>query len=436
MDRPALQGLWARWRHHLAQPVDAASFRVFLVGFGLLASFAALRFVAKGWLHALLLAPTVYFSWVPGLPAPTAPPVSGAFAVQALAGLAIAFGPWRRLALAAWLLSFGYVELLDKTLYLNHYVLFTLLGLTLLFAPRAALARRAPATVPRGLLTALRACVGLVYVWTGLCKLNPDWLLRGEPLRTWLRAKGGTPLLGPLLAWEPTALLMSWGGALYDLLIPFLLLYRPTRWLGVALVAFFHVVVGYVFPIGIFPVLMILGATLFLDPAWPRRGAPTAAAPAAPPWGHGKTLALTTVLLVWSLFPARFLLYPGNVNWTEQGYRFAWRVLLNEKTGLVDYRAVDRATGRVWKHTPSADLTPLQHQHLRTQPDMLWDYAQHLKEGHRQAGRDVAIYADVWVKWNGRPTRRLLRDDVDLTQRMAELRAQDWILPAPPPPTP
>ena len=30
------------------------------------------------------------------------------------------------------------------------------------------------------------------------------------------------------------------------------------------------------------------------------------------------------------LLPLRHLLYPGNVNWTEEGFRFAWRVMLVE----------------------------------------------------------------------------------------------------------
>lgn len=31
------------------------------------------------------------------------------------------------------------------------------------------------------------------------------------------------------------------------------------------------------------------------------------------------------------LFPWRYLLYDGNIFWTEEGYRFAWRVMLMEK---------------------------------------------------------------------------------------------------------
>jgi len=32
-------------------------------------------------------------------------------------------------------------------------------------------------------------------------------------------------------------------------------------------------------------------------------------------------------------FPWRYLLYPGELFWTEQGYRFSWRVMLMEKAG-------------------------------------------------------------------------------------------------------
>jgi len=254
------------FREALGAPVDPASLVVFRVGFGVLAAGAAARFVALGWVEALYLAPGFHFAWADWARAPAAPLMYGLFAAQLVAGVGIALG-WRvKICLTAWLLTFGYVELLDKALYLNHYVLFTLLGLTLLLSPTARWDRPGRTWA----LWLLRLQVGLVYLWAGLCKLNADWLLRAEPLSTWLGARAELPLVGPLLAEPAAAFGMSWGGAAYDLSAPFLLLHPRTRPLGMLLVVGFHVTVGLLFPLGVFPWVMVLGATLLLDPGWPR----------------------------------------------------------------------------------------------------------------------------------------------------------------------
>lgn len=399
--------------------VDGASYRAFRIGFGLLAALSALRFVLLGWVAERYLDPAFHFAWVSWAVVPSAPVLYGLFAVQVVAGLALAHGRWHRTAALGWLVSFGYVELLDKALYLNHYVLFTLLGLALLLiGPRRGL--------PRHALVSLRVLVGSVYVWAGLCKINPDWLLRAEPLRSWLAARAELPLLGPLLAWEPTAWVMSWGGMLYDLAIPFLLLFRPTWALGLALLVFFHLVVGTVFSIGIFPWLMVLAATQLLPPDWPRAWVRWDTAP-----GPGTTLPVPArvagiaALALVCLFPARFLWQADDVCWDERGYRFAWRVLLIEKTGFVEYRAVERTTGRTWRVAPAAELTRLQHEQMRTQPDLIVDYGRHLAERFAAEGHDCAVYVESWASLNGRPRQRLVREDVDLTGPLPE----DWIVP-------
>ncbi|MDG1478745.1 MAG: HTTM domain-containing protein [Myxococcota bacterium] len=414
-----------RLRRHLSQPVDDAGLAVFRVGFGLLAAVAAVRFLAHGWVEALLAAPVFHFTWIPGMPVAPAPVLTALLIAQVLAGLMIAVG-WRvRAVLSVWLSSFVYIDLVDKALYLNHHVLFVLLGVWLLILPVGRL--------PRWGLWLLRVQVASVYTWAGVAKLNADWLLRGEPLATWLSARSETPLVGPLLALPQSALAMSWGGMLYDLAVPFLLLHPRTRRLGMVMVVGFHAVVGLLFPIGIFPWLMVLSATLLLSPDWPRRwlSLPPMVRLDRPLSRPGAAM-LAALLAAIVLFPGRFLLWGADVSWTERGYRLAWRVMLNEKTGLVDYRVVEAQTGRTWRVMPAEALTPLQHKQMRTQPDMIRDYARHLQRVHAGEGRTVAVYADAWASLNGRPSQRLLRADLDLTAPRAELEAAAWILPLSP----
>jgi hypothetical protein len=79
------------------------------------------------------------------------------------------------------------------------------------------------------MLWLLRLQIGVVYFYGGIGKLNPDWLFHAQPLRTWLLRAVDTPLIGPILGMRETAFLMSWGGAVFDLTIPFLLSNRRAR---------------------------------------------------------------------------------------------------------------------------------------------------------------------------------------------------------------
>ena len=72
-------------------------------------------------------------------------------------------------------------------------------------------------------------------------------------------------MIGFLFRYDWMIYLFAWGGALYDLIIPFLLLNRKTRGLGFTMVVFFHLLTAILFPIGMFPYLMIFSALIFFN---------------------------------------------------------------------------------------------------------------------------------------------------------------------------
>ena len=101
---------------------------------------------------------------------------------------------------------------------------------------------------------------------TGLAKINSDWLLKAMPLTIWLPSKYDIPLIGQTfmqLQW--VHYLMSWGGMIYDLAIPFLLLNKKTRPFAFIMVIIFHLLTKILFPIGMFPYIMIFSALIFFD---------------------------------------------------------------------------------------------------------------------------------------------------------------------------
>ena len=265
-----------------SRPVSAQSAAAFRIAFGALALAAVVRFAARGWIDDLYVAPEHHFTyaglwWVRPWPDWG---MRAHFALMGLAAAGVALGYRYRLSIAAFFLLFTYAELLDKTTYLNHYYLVSLLSLLMIFMPLHRAwsldARRGPptegATVPAWVVWTLRAQLGAVYLFAGAAKLNPDWLFHAQPLRIWLsNAAPDAPLIGALLRETWTAYAMSWAGAAFDLAIVGWLLWRRSRLRAYAVLAAFHVLTGLLFPaIGMFPWMMTAFALVFFPPDWPR----------------------------------------------------------------------------------------------------------------------------------------------------------------------
>ena len=120
----------------------------------------------------------------------------------------------------------------------------------------------------------------------------------------------------------------------------------------------------------------------------------------------------------------------GGLSWTEQGFRFAWHVMLIEKTGQVDFRVVDNDDGSNWVVYPREHLSALQHRMMSTQPDMILSFAHHLEDEWNAKGHlDVSVYADAWASLNGRRRQRLIDPDVDLSEQREGWGQKTWIVP-------
>lgn len=434
----------ARLRERLTAPADPLVLGVFRVGFGLVMAVSVVRFLLLEWARPLYAEPSFHFSypgfgWVEPLPLGA---LNAVLVVAAVAALGLAVGRGTKAWLAVFVTGFTYVELIDAATYLNHYYYVTVVGLLLLVLPVGAAlvpGRADRASVPAWTVGALRLQVGLVYAFAGIAKLHADWLIDAMPLKIWLAARGGLSVLGPLLdlGWMPWA--MAWGGALFDLTVVLFLLHRRARpWAYAAAVAF-HGATYVLFNIGVFPFVMLVAALVFFEGdewralgrrlrrpmGWSERTMRPAAQTSA--WGIGLVAAWLAVQL---FLPLRHGLYPGDRLWTEEGFRFAWHVMIAEKTGSAAFHVRDPASGQTWTVLPSDDLTPLQEKQMAFQPDLLWQYAQHVERRFRVAGyADVEVRAEAYVSLNGRPSRLLLDPDADLTrQPRSVLGPKPWIL--------
>ncbi|WNG30046.1 HTTM domain-containing protein [Cystobacter fuscus] len=433
----AAPGMRERLGAMLFAPVDRASLVAWRVLFGLLMTLAVARFFAYGWIEEHYLAPRVLFPFA-GLEWIRPWPGVGMyvhFVLMGLGALGIAFGVAYRLSALTFVLTFTYAHLIDRTYYLNHYYFISLVGLVMVLLP---LDRQGP--VPAWWLWLLRAQVGLVYVFGGVAKLKRDWLVHAQPLKIWLAASTDLPVLGRFfeLPWAPHA--FSIAGAVFDLGVVPALLWRRTRGLAFAAVVVFHVITRLLFPIGMFPWVMISGALLFFPPDWPRRlGAWLRRLPAslAPPAARssfraswtGPVLA-TAFLGMQVLLPLRHLLYPGDVMWTEEGFRFSWNVMLMEKDGMAEFRVSEPATGQWWVVSPGKYLAPYQVKMMATQPDMLLTFAHYLARDFAERGHSgVEVRVNAFASLNGRPRQRLVDPTVDLTRVGPWDSVSAWVLP-------
>lgn len=413
---------------HAVDPAPLAIFRIF---FGGIMVFAMCRFWYYGWIEKLYIEPGFHFKywgfeWV----RPIGESTYWLFLFCGMAAFLVMLG-WRyRLAMVAFFLSFTYIELMDKTNYLNHYYFVSCISFLLCFLPANACFsldgfwknRNEP--IPKWHIDAIRLMLCIVWFYAGLAKLNSDWLMEAQPLKIWLKAKYDVPVLGDFLQKEVVHYLFSWGGALYDLSIPFCLWMKKTRPYAFVAVVFFHVMTWLLFPIGVFPWVMIGSALVFFDGKELRQffRLPSFKGTSV---GIKKNhffqqftmITFAVFFTIQLLFPFRHLLYDGELFWTEQGFRFSWRVMLMEKAGYANFKVVDADTGKRFYVQNQDFLTPLQEKQMATQPDFIIGYAHFLKKHYRRKGiSNPQVFVESFVALNGRSSRPYVKPNVDLTK--------------------
>jgi hypothetical protein len=431
---------------HLQRPVSIIPLLVLRSGFGLMMLVSTLRFVLNGWVEDFYITPQFHFTylgfgWVK--------PLSGdwmylPFLLMLTFSITIILGWHYRLSMTGFFLAFTYVELLDKTYYLNHYYFVSLFSFLLIFLPLhrqfSLDSKRQPAlrtnTVPIWTIRLIQCQLAIVYIYAGIAKLNPDWLIDGLPLTLWLPAKVEFPIIGAWFDQHWVALLMSWAGAFFDLTIPLWLWCRRTRLPAYFGVIVFHLLTGWLFPIGMFPYIMIVVTLIFFDEIdyarllrmrLPKPEIPTAISKIPSRLLLG---LLTIFFAIQLLFPLRHWLYAGNVLWTEEGFRFSWRVMVVEKTGLTVFTVYDKKSGESWIVFPNQYLAPQQERQMSFQPDMILQFAHFLEDEYQTHGHpDVAVTVEAYVSLNGRPSQHFIDPTTDLTQFHNSLAPKHWILP-------
>ena len=443
------------WFTLLNTRVDPASLACFRILFGLNLSLYVFLLFPPAEIEYYFIQPKFFFSFSLFDILHLKPwPPSGMyihFLVMGIAAIGIMLGIGYRLSLLIFFVTFGYTFLLEKCAYNNHYYLVLLLTM-LLFFMRADSAfsisfvnkKNTRHGIPLWNILLLRAQFLILYFFAGVAKLTPDWL-QGTQLRIWLDEISDRPFVGPLLTADWSSLLFSYTGLLFDLSIGFLLCYKKTRWWAFGLVIIFHAINKWIFDIGIFHYLGIASLILFMDPDQPRvminkirnrfrlpalRIKLTEDLKPTPPQAY---YLIIIYLISQIIIPLRHLLYPGRKNWTHEGYRFAWNIKADDSGGYVRYFITDPRTQQTFQANPFEDITWHQMSMMSTQPDMILQYAHHLRKKYIQRGIvNPIIRAEALVSLNGRAIYPLIDPAINLAEIEYPLFSRaNWILPHP-----
>jgi hypothetical protein len=433
----------------------ASTLAFYRLAFGLMMLFSLIRFASYGWIKKFYIDPEFHFtyygfSWV----TPIGNYTYLIFICAAGASIMVAVGYKYKWAILIFFLSFTYIELMDKTTYLNHYYFITVISFILVFLPANCyfsvdayqkLPKRFE-KIPRWNVDILKIILAVVYIYAGVAKLNSDWLFEAIPLKIWLPNNSNLPVIGTFLNENWVHYAFSWSGAIYDLGIVFLLLCKRTRLFGFALVVIFHILTRILFPIGVFPYVMIISSLLFFDADFHQKVLSILAKSIRIPmllFDNGKEkqpeptyLYKTKILFISSfiafqlLFPFRYLLYPTELFWTEEGFRFSWRVMLMEKAGYATFKVKDAISKKEITINNSHFLTSFQEKQMAFQPDFILEYAHYLHNYYKKQGiNNPEVYVESYVALNGRLSQKYIDPKINLAKENENFEHKNWILP-------
>ncbi len=440
-------------KKYISKETDAAPLAIFRILFGSIMLFSSIRFWLKGWIHDIYIEPDFYFKyygfeWIKDLGEYT----YLLFFLCGIASFCLAIGYKYRLSTIIFFLSFTYIELIDKTTYLNHYYFVSVVSFILIFIPAHAkfsldnlLSNKSYEDVPAWTTDAIKIIIFIVYFYAGLSKINSDWLFEAMPLSIWLKANYDLPVIGFILEKKFIHYIMSWGGMLFDISIGFMLLYAKTRSFAYFFVVVFHLITAVLFPIGMFPYLMIFSTIIFFNNnvhnnianyikrlfTINKKGNEILKNKGISYQTNKFNLLIVSIMIFLQiLFPFRHLFYDDELFWTEEGYRFSWRVMLIEKMGYSNFTVIDQNTKNKTVIDNNDFLTPFQQKQMSFQPDFILEYAHFLGDYYKNKGyTEPAVYVDSFVTLNGRSSQRYISQYTNLYKEKESFKHKRWILP-------
>jgi hypothetical protein len=435
-------------RTYLSEPIPGHVLGLFRIIFGCFMVYEMIDYIQIDLVKNVYVLPKIqleYFEFLKPLPEPV---LDGMLYTMLACAALIALGVLFRPACFVFAVLYAYFFFLDKCIFNNHLYLFILLAFVLGFTHADRFLSlpnlwRKPAAadlmVQRWEIFIFQLHFAIVYFYGGLAKLNPDWLIHFQPVKRMIEVYPDSGLLAGWLKLGFQPVLAAYGGLLFDLAVPFLLLWRRTRLWTLLPVFYFHVANALTFDdIGIFPFIMIASTAIFFDiselpvlrslakakhkntelfesPGWTKR-------------------ILVAYIVFQLLFPFRGLFLPNPVNWTMIANRFAWRMKCQSReiTEMV-FTIQDGPTGQKMPVDIKTFINTMQINVVSHDVAAVASVARGLARiGKTQGMTDPLVYASIKVKWNGRPPANTVNPEVELSKlRVNPFEKLDWVMPVP-----
>jgi len=440
----------------LFKPIDNTNLVLFRIFFGILIIAEAVGAIYTGWVHDVFIEPTVHFpfigfEWMIDLFGGETMLIF--YYLMAICGITIAIGYNYRASALLFAILWTCSYLMQKVHYNNHYYLMMLLSWIMPLVPANARlsldAKSNPSihkfTCHNFYLIIFIGLLWILYSYASFNKIHADWL-EGRPIRIWFGYKGDYRVIGPLLQENWFQKLVVYGGILFDGLIIPALLWKRTRNIAFVVGLGFHLFNSIVFQIGIFPYLAIAFTSLFYSAEeirdffimekWDKNYSVEKVNKEKLPYPKfAKSIqwSIYIFFFVMLLLPLRHNLFPGPVNWNEQGHRLSWRMMLRSKRGDIYFKIYYPKTEEFIVVRPEDELNYSATNDVATHPDMCWQYVQLLKKREYEKGNkdeDFMIFAYGKVSLNGRAGIPLYDPEYDMSKAKWEpFKHSEWILP-------
>ncbi len=428
----------------LFKRIDNSALIIFRIIFGLLIFLESIGAIFTGWIKLTLIDPEFTFSfigfeWLQPLPGNW---MYMYYIIMGIFGLCIMVGYKYRFSIIAFTVLWTGTYLMQKASYNNHYYLLILLSAIMIFQPAnkycSVDAKQnlniVSNSMPQWCSYVFIFQMLIVYTYGSIAKIYPDWLDTAV-LEMLLKSKQHYYLIGDLLQQKWLHYFLAYGGILFDgLIIPLLLLRRTRKWAFIVSI-FFHLFNSIVFQVGIFPYLSLAFILFFFDPKTiqelflKKKYFYDKDEVIVPKYKTTLLMLITGYFIVQLILPLRHHFIHDNVLWTEEGHRMSWRMMLRTKGGIVKYKVIDKSNNNEIPININDYLSEKQRRITSTKPDVIWQFAQYLKENFKAKGIDIEVYVNCRISVNGKPFKQLIDSKVDLAAvKWNTFEHSDWIL--------
>lgn len=430
----------------LFKHIDNSALIIFRMFFGALIFLESFGAIATGWITRTLIEPQFTFSfigfdWLQPLPGPL---MYVYYAIMGIFGILVMIGYKYRLSMLSFTILWAGVYFMQKSSYNNHYYFLMILSAVMVLMPAHKYAsidaklnpNIKSISMPNWCRMFFFIQLFILYTFASIAKMYPDWIDLTVP-KILMQSKQDYFLVGDLLQYKIVHYFVAYGGILFDGLIIPLLLWKRTRKIAFFASIFFHLFNSFIFQVGIFPYLSLAFSLFFFEPKYiqnlflKRKTFYEANELLIPNYAKVFKAVFVIYFIVQIVLPLRHHYIEDDVLWTEEGHRMSWRMMLRTKRGNTSFVVVDKETNTSTRINLDDYLSKKQQKTVSTKPDVIWQFAQHLKKDYAQKGIDIEVYVRAFVSVNGKPSKQLIDPKVDLARvKWHPFKHEEWILPS------